>query len=98
MTNGSLMKVKSIAECSPWSILQYFWSALRDKWFWKTIFGIFESGRFTQFLLYIFISRSLDPEDLDYCAFPRDSFSMGLEVQDIIRNIVCCHIFEKKKS
>ena len=23
MTNGSLMKVKSIAECSPWSILQY---------------------------------------------------------------------------
>ena len=28
MTNGSLMKVKSIAECSPWSILQYFWPAL----------------------------------------------------------------------
>ena len=24
MTNGSLMKVTSIAECSPWSILQYF--------------------------------------------------------------------------
>ena len=24
MTNGSLMKVKSIAECSCWSILQYF--------------------------------------------------------------------------
>ena len=24
MTNGSLMKVKSIAECSPWSIQQYF--------------------------------------------------------------------------
>ena len=24
LTNGSLMKVKSIAECSPWSILQYF--------------------------------------------------------------------------
>ena len=22
--NGSLMKVKCIAECSPWSILQYF--------------------------------------------------------------------------
>ena len=28
MTNGSLMKVKSIAECSPLSILQYFWPAL----------------------------------------------------------------------
>ena len=24
MTSGSLMKVESIAECSPWSILQYF--------------------------------------------------------------------------
>ena len=24
MTNDSLMKVESIAECSPWSILQYF--------------------------------------------------------------------------
>ena len=24
MKNGSLMKVESIAECSPWSILQYF--------------------------------------------------------------------------
>ena len=24
MTNDSLMKVKSFAECSPWSILQYF--------------------------------------------------------------------------
>ena len=25
MINGSLMKVESIAEFSPWSILQYFW-------------------------------------------------------------------------
>ena len=24
MENGSVMKVESIAECSPWSILQYF--------------------------------------------------------------------------
>ena len=30
MTNGSLMKVGSIAECSPWSILQYFRPALSD--------------------------------------------------------------------
>ena len=28
MTNGSLMKVESIAECSP--ILQYFWPELND--------------------------------------------------------------------
>ena len=32
MTNGSLMKVKSIAECSKGSILQYFRPALSDNW------------------------------------------------------------------
>ena len=32
MANGSLMKVESIAECSPWSILQYVWPALSDNW------------------------------------------------------------------
>ena len=31
MTTGSLMNVKSIAECSPWCILQ-FWPALSDNW------------------------------------------------------------------
>ena len=74
MTNGSLMKVESIAESSPWSILQYFWPALSDNWSWKPIFGIFESGHFTQVLLYFFIlfkffykyhlwmSSSLDPD------------------------------------
>ena len=30
MENGCLMMVKSIAECSPWSILQYFRPALSD--------------------------------------------------------------------
>ena len=29
------MKVKSIAECSPWVILQYFWPALSDNLSWK---------------------------------------------------------------
>ena len=40
MENGSLMKVKSIAECSPWSILQYFWPALSDNRSRKPIFGL----------------------------------------------------------
>ena len=53
MTIGSLMKVKSIAECSKGSILQYFWPALNDNWSWKPIFGLFESGLFTQVLLYV---------------------------------------------
>ena len=30
MKNGSLMEVKSIAECSTWGILQYFRPALSD--------------------------------------------------------------------
>ena len=51
MTNGSLMKVESIAECSPWSILQYFWSPLRDS-LENQFLVIFESGRFTQNLMY----------------------------------------------
>ena len=32
MTNGSLMKVKRIAESSAWSIQQYFGPALNDNW------------------------------------------------------------------
>ena len=55
-TNGSLMKVENIAECSPWSILQYIWPALRNNWSWKPIFGLIESGNFTQVLLYLLAS------------------------------------------
>ena len=47
------MKVESIVEYSPWSILQYFWPALSNNWSWKPIFGLFESGHFTEVLLYI---------------------------------------------
>ena len=54
MTNGSLMKVNSIAECSPWSILQYFWPALSDIQSWKTILDFFLSDRLRQVLLYWF--------------------------------------------
>ena len=38
MTSGSLMKVESIAECSHWSILHYFWPALSNNWSWNPIF------------------------------------------------------------
>ena len=52
MTNDSLMKVESIAECSLWSILQYFWPALSDNRYWKPIFVIFWRGRLRQVFLY----------------------------------------------
>ena len=58
------MKVESITECSPWSILQYFWPALSDNWSWKPICGLFDSGHFTQVLLYfVYLST-----DVDECA------------------------------
>ena len=44
------MKAKRIVECSPWSILQYFWPALRDNW-------SFLSGRLKQVLLYYISSQ-----------------------------------------
>ena len=53
MENGCLMKVESIAECYPWSILQYFWPALSDDWYWKPFFLFFLSGRLRQGLLYV---------------------------------------------
>ena len=49
MTNGSLMRVESIAECSPWSILQYFWSALSDNWSWKFYRSLWERQFYTGF-------------------------------------------------
>ena len=57
MTNGSLMKLESIAKCSLWSILQCFWPALSNNWSWKPIFGCFESHRFRQVLLYMYLPR-----------------------------------------
>ena len=53
MTNGSLMKVESIAECSRWSILLYFGPALSDNWIWKPILVFFLSDRLRQVLLYM---------------------------------------------
>ena len=41
------MKVESIAECSLWSILQYFRLALSNHWSRKPVFGLF-SVCFTQ--------------------------------------------------
>ena len=52
MTTCSLMNVESIAECSPWSILQYFWHALSDNQSWKTFFVFFLSGCLRQVLQY----------------------------------------------
>ena len=54
IANGSLMKVESIAECSPRNILQHFWPAFTcsDNRSWKTVLVYFLSGRLRRVLLY----------------------------------------------
>ena len=49
-SSGSLMQVKSTAECS-WNILHYLWPAVRDYQSWKPIFGLLLSGRLRQAIL-----------------------------------------------
>ena len=46
------MKVKSIAKCSPWSFLQYFWPTLAIIIGLENKFLVILSARFTQVLLY----------------------------------------------
>ena len=48
------MPVKSIAECSKGSILQYFRPSLSYHLSLRSLFYLFFSGRFTQVLLYFF--------------------------------------------
>ena len=48
------MQVKSIAECSKGSILQYFWPSLSYHLSLRSLFCLFLSGRFTQVLLYMY--------------------------------------------
>ena len=50
-TNYRLMQVKSIAECSKGSILQYFRPSLSYHLSLRSLFCLFLSGRFTQVLL-----------------------------------------------
>ena len=51
-TDYHLMQVKSIAECSKGSILQYFRSSLSYHLSLSSLFCLFLSGHFTQVLLY----------------------------------------------
>ena len=50
------MQVKSIAECSKGSILQYFWPSLSYHLSLKPLFYLFLSGCFTQVLFFYIFS------------------------------------------
>ena len=97
MTNVSLMKVKSIAECSTWSILQFFWPALSNNWSWKPIFCLFESGRFTQILLYTVKNSTSIHVNVDFHCL--ESGFVQLAATGCSHNILYFHcLFEGKMS
>ena len=52
-TNYCLIQVKSIAECSKESILQYFRPSLSYHLSLRSLFCLFLSGRLSQVLLYV---------------------------------------------
>ena len=79
-------------------MLQYFWPALCNNWSWKPIFGLFESGHFTQALLYLYILEI----NLAYCLIfhmnpllAEDSHVISsliwfLKAETTFENVVCC--------
>ena len=58
------MQVKSIAECSKRSILQYFGPSLSYQLSLRSLFGLFLSGCLRQVLLYL--ENRDDPNQLDF--------------------------------
>ena len=85
MTNGSLMKVENIAECSHWSILQYFWPALSDNRSENLIFGL-KTG-FTVHDDSIFIMKLHNLDDL---------FDQGLFVHILLFPIYVIWFWQSK--
>ena len=61
-TNLRLMQVKSFAECSKGSILQYFRPFLRYQLSLRSLFCLFLSDHSTQVLLCLFISHTDMPQ------------------------------------
>ena len=80
MTNGSLMKVESIAECSPWSILQCFWLVVL-----KTILVFFLSGRLSQVLLYV--KFTADVKSSQQC---QDKNIVAMQNKGLQCGSICC--------
>ena len=60
MTNCSLMKVEHIAECS-------LLTCIKQLLVLKTIFGLFESGRFTQDIQILSIARLNENTGQNHC-------------------------------
>ena len=88
-TNHPLIKVKSIAECSNGSILQYFCPSLSYYLSLRSLFCLFLSGRFTQVLLSRPISLNSGHFDLSIFEWP---FYTGITVKTIY------HLMQVKRT
>ena len=78
-TKYRLMQVKSIAECSKWSLLRYFRPSLSYHLSLRSDFCLFFSGRLRQVLLYITLC-------------PLGNFAYFLSSADLFQNQ---HFFKK---
>ena len=76
MTIGSLMKVESIAECSLWNILQYFWSALSDIGLENQFYVFLRVTVLDRFYLLL---QDLEDEDIELTA---DSYVVVYSITD----------------
>ena len=76
------MQVKSIADCSKGSILQYFRPTLGYHLLLRSLFCLFLSGRFTQVLLYVYGV----PKKIEMVLSGTNNKCFGLEIRKIIFN------------
>ena len=85
------MQVKSIAECSKGSILQYFRPSLGCRFPLRPLFCLFLSGRLRQVLLYtsflqtFFEETSMDSQQFQECVFYLRTYGSYLSVVDFHR-------------
>ena len=92
------MQVKSIAECSKGSILQYFRPSLSYHLSLRSLFYIFLSGRFTQVLLYLSVSVGLRTGDApDVAAIVQEKFDMELEMAKTLIQQECEETIESEQ-
>ena len=87
------MQVKSIVECSHWSILQYFRPSLSYHLSLRSLISLFLSDRFTQLSLksvYV-LANSLDPDEMPLNA----TFHLGFHV--LLKCAFRSHYYTKGK-
>ena len=80
------MQVKSIAECSKGSILQYFWPSLSYHLSLWSLLSLFLSGRFTEVLLYLYSCGYMSAGQVDlYALSPLNTLQCVSSVKEKVQ-------------